>query len=100
MAVTDTEVGDVRVEEGFYHYRQYDACELARQRTYEEVWHLLVDGVLPDPTRAETFRAEVATRRPLPLGVDRVVDAVGRRRGGVGGGLGHGVPPSRLAIGA
>ncbi len=30
VAVTDTEIGDVHGDEGFYHYRQYDATELAR----------------------------------------------------------------------
>ena len=30
VAVAETAVGDVRGEEGFYHYRQYDAAELAR----------------------------------------------------------------------
>ena len=31
--VTDTSVGDVRGEEGRYHYRQYDAVELAERRS-------------------------------------------------------------------
>ena len=30
VVVTDTELGDVRGREGFYHYRQYSAVELAR----------------------------------------------------------------------
>jgi len=29
VVVADTRVGDVRGEEGFYHYRQYSAVELA-----------------------------------------------------------------------
>ena len=32
VVVSDTEVGDVRGSEGFYHYRQYSAPELARNR--------------------------------------------------------------------
>ena len=31
VVVTDTELGDVRGLEGFYHYRQYSAVELAEQ---------------------------------------------------------------------
>lgn len=58
VVVTDTRVGDVRGIEGFYHYRQYSAVELARTRGFEDVWHLLVHGALPDPER-EIGRAHV-----------------------------------------
>ena len=44
LAVSDTELGSVRGEEGFFHYRQYDAVQLARTRTLEEVWTLQVEG--------------------------------------------------------
>jgi len=37
VVVTSTEVGDVRGAEGFYHYRQYSAIDLARTRTFEDV---------------------------------------------------------------
>ena len=47
LAVSDTELGSVRGEEGFFHYRQYDAVQLARTRTLEEVWTLQVEGALP-----------------------------------------------------
>ena len=41
VVVADTTVGDVRGLEGFYHYRQYDAVELAERRSLEDVWYLL-----------------------------------------------------------
>ncbi|MFF0011631.1 citrate synthase [Streptomyces sp. NPDC005374] len=66
VVVTDTEVGDVRGREGFYHYRQYSAVELAQTRGFEDVWHLLVHGELPDPGQAVAFRAETAALRRLP----------------------------------
>ena len=47
MIVTDTLIGEVRGEEGFYHYRQYSATELARTRSFEDVVQLLLDGALP-----------------------------------------------------
>src|SRR5688572_9646757 len=47
VIVAETEVGDVRGQEGFYHYRQYDAVELADKLPLEDVWHLLFDGHLP-----------------------------------------------------
>jgi citrate synthase len=76
VVVTDTEVGDVRGEEGFYHYRGYPAVELARTRPLEDVWQLMVDGHLPtDRAERERFRAEVRPLRHLP---DDVVDVIDR----------------------
>ncbi|MEU8653856.1 citrate synthase/methylcitrate synthase [Streptomyces sp. NPDC048737] len=73
VVVADTEVGDVRGREGFYHYRQYSAVDLARSRPFEDVWHLLVHGHLPDAGRAAAFAAETAALRRLP---DRVAAAL------------------------
>src|SRR4029079_7934962 len=39
----DTTVRHVRVLEGFYHYRQYSAVDLAQTRPLEDVWYLLFD---------------------------------------------------------
>ena len=47
VAVADTAIGDVRGDEGFYHYRGLDATALARTHTFEEVWYLLHEGRLP-----------------------------------------------------
>ncbi|MFF7447829.1 MULTISPECIES: citrate synthase [unclassified Streptomyces] len=66
VVVTDTEIGDVRGSEGFYHYRQYSAVELAQTRAFEDVWHLLVHGELPDAGRGAVFAAETAALRRLP----------------------------------
>jgi len=65
VIVTDTEIGDVRGEEGFYHYRQFDATELARTCTFEDVWHLMVFGSLPDPGHSEAFARRVAALRVI-----------------------------------
>jgi len=71
LAVADTVLGAVRGQEGFFHYRQFDAAELARQRTLEDVWTLQVDGALPP----ERPLIEVGRYRELPPGVGRLVDA-------------------------
>ncbi len=77
VVVADTEVGDVRGTEGFYHYRQYSAVELAEQRSLEDVWRLLVDGALPATgSERDAFRAEVAGLRPVPPAVQAVLPAV------------------------
>ena len=66
VAVTDTVIGDVRGDEGFYHYRQYDATDLARTATFEDVWYLFERGMLPGDGERERFRAELAGMRLVP----------------------------------
>ena len=78
LVVADTEVGDVRGDEGFYHYRQYDATELARHRTVEDVWHLLLTGHLPDADRSAAFARRIRDARPLPDGTAALLPEVAR----------------------
>jgi len=67
VVVAETALGDVRGDEGFYHYRQHSAPELARRRTLEDVWHLLLDGTLPDADRRRAFAEQLAPfRQPSP----------------------------------
>ncbi|MYS84008.1 citrate/2-methylcitrate synthase [Embleya scabrispora] len=66
VVVTTTELGDVRGTEGFYHYRQYSAIELARTRSFEDVWFLFVHGRLPAAEERAPFAAEIARLRVLP----------------------------------
>jgi len=73
VVVTATSIGDVRGEEGFYHYRQYNASTLARTRTFEEVWYLIQAGKLPGPAELAEFTARTANCRALP---ERVADAL------------------------
>ncbi|MFF4490169.1 citrate synthase [Streptomyces sp. NPDC001544] len=76
VVVTDTRIGDVRGREGFYHYRQYSAVDLARTRGFEDVWHLLVHGELPDAERGAAFAAETAGLRRLPEEVRTALPAL------------------------
>jgi citrate synthase len=76
VVVTETGIGDVRGEAGFYHYRQYSAVDLARTRSFEEVWFLLWRGRLPAPDEAAELRAAVAGARALPPGVAAALPAV------------------------
>src|SRR5271166_6069161 len=69
VVVAETAVGDVRGLEGFYHYRQYSAVELADRRSFEDVWHLLFVGELPDAGQRAAFAADVAARRAIPPGL-------------------------------
>jgi len=76
VVVAETGVGDVRGLEGFYHYRQYSAVELARTRTLEDAWYLLFGGRLPGPDEAEDFSDRVAARRGLPKGLAALLPAL------------------------
>ncbi len=69
VVVTETRLSDVRGREGFYHYRQYSAIDLAERRTFEDVWHLMLLGTLPSGEERERF-----AERTLPL--RRVPDAL------------------------
>ncbi|HYI58236.1 MAG TPA: citrate synthase [Microlunatus sp.] len=78
VVVAETELGDVRGLEGFYHYRQYSAVELARTRSVEEVWRLLLDGELPDASTAREFGAAVRDLRDIPDAIAAALPAVAR----------------------
>jgi citrate synthase len=76
VIVAETEVGDVRGQEGFYHYRQYSATELAERRSLEDVWYLLFEGELPTPEQREAFLAEIRAHRVLPESVRDQLPAI------------------------
>ncbi|MEV5609602.1 citrate synthase/methylcitrate synthase [Streptomyces sp. NPDC052225] len=78
VVVTDTALGDVRGREGFYHYRQYSAVELAQTRSFEDVWHLMIHGELPDAARSAAFARQTAALRGLPEEVRAALPAIAR----------------------
>ncbi|MFE2988792.1 citrate synthase [Streptomyces sp. NPDC059262] len=78
VVVTDTELGDVRGREGFYHYRQYSAVELAQTRGFEDVWHLMIHGELPDAAQSADFAARTAALRRLPDDVRAALPVIAR----------------------
>jgi len=76
VVVAETSIGDVRGLQGFFHYRQYSATDLAARRSLEDVWQLLFDGALPDRAGASRFGSEVASLRTLPPGVAALLPAI------------------------
>jgi citrate synthase len=76
VVVTETEVGDVRGSEGFYHYRQYSAVELAQTRTFECVWHLMFNGELPTVQQREAFIDQIRPLRVLPQQLRPLLDSI------------------------
>jgi citrate synthase len=76
VVVAETSVGDVRGLEGFYHYRQYNAVELADRLSLEEVWFLLFDGHLPSRAERDAFAAEIAPIRRVPESIVDLLPAL------------------------
>jgi citrate synthase len=76
VVVAETSVGDVRGTEGFFHYRQYSAVDLAAQRSLEDVWLLLFDGELPGRPGSARFAGEVAGLREIPDGLAELLPAL------------------------
>ncbi|MEV4087541.1 citrate synthase/methylcitrate synthase [Nonomuraea fuscirosea] len=66
VVVTETRLSDVRGREGFYHYRQYSAIDLAERRTFEDVWHLMLLGTLPSVEERERFAGRTLPLRRVP----------------------------------
>jgi citrate synthase len=81
VIVAETKVGDVRGQEGFYHYRQYSAVELADKRTLEDIWFLLFEGHLPSKAEHDAFLGEIRTARPIPESVRALLPAIARSGG-------------------
>lgn len=65
VVVAETELGEVKGVEGFYHYRQYSAIDVAAQCTFEDGWRLLIDGELSSGPGGERFRREVSALRGI-----------------------------------
>ena len=82
VVAAETAVGGVRGLEGFFHYRQYSAVELAETRSFEDVWQLLFDGELPGPDERAAFLAELRPRRALDPDMAQALDALVGMAGG------------------
>jgi citrate synthase len=76
VEVAVTGVGDVLGREGAYHYRGYDAIELARSRSIEDVWCLLFEGKFPNAARRAAFDDEIRSLRMIPPQVLEALPAV------------------------
>ncbi|MDF2990432.1 MAG: citrate synthase [Microbacterium sp.] len=66
VVAAETALSDVDGEAGFYHYRGHAAVDLARERSFEDVWHLLVVGGLPDGADRTAFADRVAVAQTDP----------------------------------
>jgi citrate synthase len=78
ISVAQTKVSDVLGRKGFYHYRGYNAVDLARRGRVEDAWHLLLRGELPTVGQRAAFAAETADWRRLPVGVAGQLPAIAK----------------------
>ncbi|HEX6989094.1 MAG TPA: citrate synthase/methylcitrate synthase [Bacillota bacterium] len=76
IAVAETTLSFIDGTRGLLLYRGLPAEQLALERGFEEVAHLLWYGRLPAPAEAEALRRRLVTGRGLPGPVQRVLDAL------------------------
>lgn len=78
VSVARTGVSDVLGRHGFYHYRGYNAVDIARRGRVEDAWHLLLRGELPTAGQRDAFARETAALRELPGSVAELLPAIAR----------------------
>jgi citrate synthase len=76
VEVAETEIGDVRGKQGFFHYRQYSAVDLAAKRTIEDIWYLLYEAELPDKKQRDEFIERVKPLRQIPGEVKELLPSI------------------------
>ena len=76
VTVADTELGAVDGQRGIYHYRGRDAVGLARERTIEEAWYLLLYGELPDLEATRAFAGRVRDAADLPAATAELLPGI------------------------
>ncbi len=81
VAVTETTIGDVLGDEGRFHYRGFDVPALARTHTFDEVWHLVAIGHLPDAAELRAIRGTTAAARRMPPSVAPILEPLARATG-------------------
>jgi citrate synthase len=79
VAVAQTKVSDVLGREGYYHYRGYNAVEIASRGHVEDAWHLMHEGDLPTPEQRRTFVARTRSVRRLPEEVWAILPDIATR---------------------
>ncbi len=67
ITICESEICFIDGDEGRLIYRGYDAIELAKQSTFEEVAYLLWYGALPRPTEFKAFLAGFTGSMDLPV---------------------------------
>ena len=78
VAVARTAVGDVQGQRGFYHYRGYNAVDIAVRGSVEDAWHLMLEGELPRPEERDRFIAASIEARTVPAALAELLPGIAR----------------------
>ncbi|TSB47561.1 citrate synthase/methylcitrate synthase [Alkalicoccobacillus porphyridii] len=76
VVAAHTAISHVDGNKGKLLYRGYDAGELARTKSFEEVAYLLLNGELPSNQQLETFTFELVKKRKLLSALDNVITSL------------------------
>jgi citrate synthase len=76
VSVASTTVSDVLGRLGFYHYRGYNAVDIARRGCFEDAWYLMLRGELPTTEQRNAFIRETSALRQLPAGVAELLPSI------------------------
>lgn len=77
VVVAETAIGDVRGEEGYFHYRGVSGVDLAAAARFEDAWSLVALGTLPqNETESASFRARTAAARAIPENLHGPLSAI------------------------
>jgi citrate synthase len=76
VVVAQTELADVRGQEGFYHYRQYSAIDLAKKLSIEEVWYFMLKGELPTAEERTAFLEKIHFLSAIPENVKSMLNHI------------------------
>src|SRR5580692_10541060 len=81
VSVASTTISDVLGRLGFYHYRGYNAVDIARRGCFEDAWYLMLCGELPTTEQRDAFVLETSALRQLPAGVAELLPSIARLSG-------------------
>ncbi len=73
-AVSKSRITFLDATKGRLYYRGYDVSNLAGKNDFEDIFHLLVWGNFPSPSRKEEFRGQLALAATRPP--QHVFDAI------------------------
>jgi citrate synthase len=81
VSVASTTISDVLGRLGFYHYRGYNAVDIARRGCFEDAWYLMLCGELPTNEQRDAFVRETSALRQLPPGIAELLPSIARQSG-------------------
>ncbi|NOX28679.1 MAG: hypothetical protein GXP35_01295, partial [Actinobacteria bacterium] len=76
IVVTDTSVGAVHGDEGYFQYRGHSAALLAREQSIESIWYLLHNSAMPTDRGIKDFMALTGAGRAIDASTEQLLDHI------------------------